>query len=559
MSDLNNAQSKVVQLFDLTGIQRVICVDDYYEISVDTVRQICFGFSDRLDVLISLDKFKDFPFTPYPDEWSSQFTQLLTELPEEDLQQIYEQLYISQPDKEWNSPTPIATLLSSRPFEGISPSKWRKSSEEFLEAGKDGTILFLFDQNLGDGYEEGGMRIIQQICNADGENRIICGLLSSTFSPEEEYEQWLELAEKYKVSRDRFLLISKRHVTPESSAGMIKLIVLNRFCEALKFQVRDVLKAAQEQAHTKINEINVYDFEHMVFRTSSNEGIWEPDTLIRLFSIFQRHEVLRLARETPDIPAIANKIRQTIDIDLINKSTKTRFARTVMHLERFEANNYLVEHHVPLDLGDIFEITKNETTKLYILLAQPCDLMVRSNGKRSGINEGIFVRVDKKSNEFKLSELKYYNLYYFTPETEEEYFVDFRRPITINLNILDLCVFDELGRTRIVLDDEPPVGLIPSWNARYGRLREYFKKSVTKLQKYLNVLDKDAHDFLLPCASQERQFKPAFILAPLSIDYGFKRIGRLRQPAAGELLSLFANYNARAAFDHELDREIDNN
>ena len=56
-------------------------------------------------------------------------------------------------------------------------------------------------------------------------------------------------------------------------------------------------------------------------------------------------------------------------------------ALRIQRYETYESDGELNGFHVPIELGDIFEKVTNR--RRYILLMQPCDLMVRGNGKRS--------------------------------------------------------------------------------------------------------------------------------------------------------------------------------
>ena len=61
----------------------------------------------------------------------------------------------------------------------------------------------------------------------------------------------------------------------------------------------------------------------------------------------------------------------------------------LQRLERYELAEYLNSHYIPIELGDIFQ-KMGDSAKRYVLLAQPCDLMVRTDGKRNPfINEGV--------------------------------------------------------------------------------------------------------------------------------------------------------------------------
>lgn len=562
--DLKAARNNVAHLFQLIEIERVICVDDYYEFSQEDVVQLCIELSQlpELAVLLQVQATQGIPFDELPDDWAGQLRSKLNDLSDNELFDLYDELCNLHPKKWESSPNKVATLLQEQNFERLSPREWDENQERLLNESETRTTLFLFDQHLGTGQDEAGIQRIKEIyTKPNGEKRVF-GLLSSTFDPDEEYLTWIHLSEKYEINKDQFLPISKKHNSFESSADMIKLIVLNRFCSNLKHQIMQLFTSAQAKAQKQIDQIDIFDFGHMIFRTSWEEGIWEPDTLIRIFAIHQRQEILNLAHTTPKIKELADTIRQTIDMKPKFITAKSNYARTVMQLERFEQGDYLTTHNIPLELGDIFETMHGSTKKRFILLAQPCELMVRNTGKRD-IENGLLFQIQQKSPP--APELQNYPLSYFEEASPLEYYVNFKRRISVNLMILDLCVFHDTGTTSLNIGASTPTGLIASWQKRFEFVYKYFEKAVIKLEKHIEASDlaEEEYAYFLPCASTDPRasadyrIKTKYTSSPQSIEYGLKRIRRLLQPASGELLLRYANFNARMAFDHELDSEVE--
>ncbi len=598
MPDLETAQLKVSGLFNLMGIKRVVCIDDYYDVTENAIFELCLQMKD-LPNFKSIDELKDIDFETDVDDWHLQLTDQLKTISNDDLNYLHKKLFDLQPPTTSHSPNLIATLLNSsaHPFIGISYNEWKNQEQTLIEEGKDGSTLFLFDQYLGVGRDDQGMRLIQELVLKYNENEIICGLLSGTFSPQDEYPLWNKYAEEYGVGRDHFLLISKKHEIYEDSAAMIKLIVLNRLCYKLKLEVHKKIQEAHELTQKEVQSIDIYDFEHIVFKTSLNEGVWEPDTLLRLFGIYQRHNVLESAYKNAQIRNLVKSIHQTIGVKISNKGKPSAVGRKLMHLERFEEQDYLNQHHIPLDLGDIFEVINSDgnNKKLFMLTTQSCDLMIRPTGKRGGKNEGVLtqiveiaedeapekvegvltqiVELPKDNTPEKIDEKPKMNssnksheshndpfhelLYYAWEKEDKTYFVDFRKSININLKILDLCVFNEYGMAEFNRDTTLPENIMPNLEQRYKEIKNYFINHLDKYEKYRGKVDTQTLTLLIPASNLDRTFKGTYSDADKTLNYKLQRIGRLRQPASGEVLLRLANYNARTAFDHELDREMD--
>jgi hypothetical protein len=130
--------------------------------------------------------------------------------------------------------------------------------------------------------------------------------------------------------------------------------------------------------------------------------------------------------------------------------------------------------------------------------------------------------------------------------------VHFGRTHTIKLCVLDLCVFRVDGNATLSIKDPAPEGLIPSWQRYYGALQEDaskllkrykdFKKTDKKDQALIALLTKASHEGIITADLNEQQER---------IEYRIRRVRRLLQPRAGELLTRYAAYKSRDAFEHD--------
>jgi hypothetical protein len=205
-----------------------------------------------------------------------------------------------------------------------------------------------------------------------------------------------------------------------------------------------------------------------------------------------------------------------------------------------------------VDLGDIFKDGKGQR---YILLAQPCDLMVRSNGRRA--------YDDKCTRQVTLAELiikassqeikpSWAEIAWYDETTGASGYVDFAKSHHVRLAVLDLCVLTTDGSASIDLQGECPLGLIEPWQKHFEDLKKIFSSA---LRRYHELQERkvkaELQRAMLPTASLSASFV-------VSVDgnvvrYGVRRVGRLNQPRAGALLTSFAQYRSRAAFEHDLD------
>ena len=443
----------------------------------------------------------------------------------------------------------------------LSLSQWKAQGDELLGDATAENTLFLFDRDFTkeDGTENEGIDLIRQVQNA---NVGYCGLLSHTVTIEAEHEAWRELAQHHRLNRETFVVIAKERLTDESEnysqfLRMLRFVGLSGRYAKVMSATWSVLHESFAAAVDAVEWLSVPDFDMIVFGSSRREGVWEPDTLFRVFGILMRREARRRLRENANLSADVSEARRisTLSEKLANALGTEEASREALHIHRcesYESTEDLNRFHIPLDIGDIFQATGNGHQ--YVLLAQPCDLMVRPNGKRSydrrcgrtGTLVQIVVDVEKKRNSW--GELPFYDV-----GTGKRAFVDFARVHQALLAVLDLCVLQSNGFAMIEVDASCPELLIHPWKKRHKRLGKIFR---TALERYNELGQKSVRRDLMLLALP-RLSATLGIQAKAeddAVEYGLKRVGRLMQPWSGALLTALTQHHARAEFEHAFDK-----
>lgn len=434
----------------------------------------------------------------------------------------------------------------------LSLEDWRKRKNELVNDQMPPTFIMV-DEDFsreGGGSAE-GLNIIRELLSTPEPERILCALLSHKYQRTRIHQDWDALCKKEGFDKSRVVLIPKILLTDEpiSFARLMKLAILNGSVEKLKKRVITILDDARNQALSRLNGIDIYDFDQIVFRSSYEEGVWEPDTLFRLFGLFQNHEARHLAKDNVELRDLAAEIGQTSRIQTESPSAPNYNTIEVQRLERYEEGDYLNAQLTPIDVGDIFQET-GDSRKRYILLAQSCDLMVRKDGKRNQlINEAIVAEI-VVLNPDHLD--RYGELKYFDRENVDRCFVDFKRTHAIRLSVLDLCAFQRNGEATFTVGGNCPDGVIPSWKERYPEISAEVNKILSRVEKLTaDGLELQIATALTTTCSNEGLFPANIDLEKKTLTYSVKRVGRLKQPRAAGLLSRYANFMARQAFDHD--------
>jgi len=447
----------------------------------------------------------------------------------------------------------------------LSPPEWEKQQAQLLQESKATRTLFIFDRDLSraGGDPESGMKIIASLLARNDTGSVLCGLLTHTVKPATQPEQWAQLSSEHSIPMDRFVVIPKLHLSkaPMLFAQMLKHAALAPEFTELKRKTKEIISQAADVAANRVDQVRIHDLDHILFRVSAAEGIWEPEMLFRLHALFHRLEARRLAYEGGDLEALAARLRVVSGIPTdCGDCDPPSSAWQLQQQELYELHEHINKNHLPLELGDIFERVGATSPKRYILLAQPCDLMVRSDGERHPeLRRVPIVEVVPATEAPHYSE----EMPYFGKSPSEKWYVKLRMVHFVRPCILDLCVFNPDGTAALPVDGNAPASIRPAWKARHQILTRYWGRSVRKAD-LLTPVNAEA-----PAVTQAKQhiareiggvffdddlFKGKLSVANgvRSVTYDCKRVGRLSRARAIGLLMSYTSTLGRPAYERAL-------
>ena len=572
-------RKRLRSLVTAIGVSRIVAVDDQYaKGGVEEVIGLCSVLSP--EQANSLPYLDDIDFLANRDIWTAEVRERWHEEDErwrrtvlagvrrrsvdvtaegelgagEDLGQVDERAVQSLRD--------ILGEIEECEYRPLSLGEWREQGEGLLVDDKASETVFLFDMDFRSegGSAEEGVALIRQVQAADVG---YCALWTHTVSVGGEHRAWLELSEDHGMCRETFVVIAKGRLGDETGDDyqflrMLRFVALSRRYGEVKNMTWSVFEASVAQAKKIVMELSVGDFDSIVFGSSRREGVWEADTLLRLFGIFLRreaHRELRLADEYVDRISETRKI-SSLSEGLAKALGSERRSREVLRIQRFECyeeGEELNRFHAPIDIGDVFRECNGE--REYILLGQPCDLMVRSGGKRSYDKRlgrrGALVELVESEGPRKegLGELPFYS-----EESGESRFVKFGKLYHVRLAVLDLCVLQRDGVARIDVDaTHGPELLVRPWRKRYRELLRVFRTAVDRYEELGQKEVGGEWDIMvLPELASNLVLRP--VVKERTVEYAIRRVGRLRQPWSGALLTELCHYQSRIAFEHPFER-----
>lgn len=460
----------------------------------------------------------------------------------------------------------------------LSPSDWVEQREQILSgASSTAKVLCMFDQDLSeagsfqDAGPQSGMGLIREIINRGLQEVVICCLLTHTISStENEMVAWRSLAEENDIALYQFLPLAKVRLSDGESpllfADGMKKAMLNLYCEKWKQAAVQVINDSTIKAITHVMNVDVYDFDHMIFQMSLEEGIWEMETLVRLFQIFHRDEIRELVLDPQRSRELSELIKTSRPISAVQVDQKLSHTfpqiRPIRGKELYEAASLVI--HTPLDIGDLFLNTNKQVT--YILLGQPCDLMVRSIGKRAGkrASDRLLVPLVPlhriTHDEYESKPVNYWKTHaainYYYPDSSDIAELIFAEAEWVDVSVLDLAVLNPDGTCRLDLNKLPPIPDVctSGWKSCLENLIHRFsddRDRLDKIQKHVSRIKKqETKDLIWQASIAPRAYSKGIF------DFGFKRIGRYRQPGADRLLKAYTHYLSRDADDADFAKDV---
>ena len=556
------------KILSALNIARVVCVDDTYKDKPPVEEVIPAAAALSPGALKELLPELGDTVPDEPDVLGKRIRGLWAELAPDVRERRTEGILAAvrlQDGQKMDDPGDAAVLHELIPGEKLltlSPKQWEQQRSQLLIDNAERRTLFLFDQDLSEdgGDPEGGIKIIASLLASDTSGHLICGLWTHTVTPEEHLQRWETLSETPGIVKDRFVVIPKRlSEDPVLLAQMLKLVALSPDFAEMKEKTRSIMVEAAKEAASRVDDIRIYDFDYIVFQVPAREGMWEPDMLFRLHSLFHRLEARRLAHEGGELEALASRLRSVSHISTESQSFPAPSTWKIQQEELYESVDHLNRNHLPLELGDIFVKTGVDGRKRYILLAQPCDLMVRPGGKREpelvhvALAEVVQVAEVPQGAE---------EMDYFGTGPADRWIVKMRQVHQVRTLVLDLCVFQDSGQAAIHIEGDCPIGLRPSWEARFGRVQKEYARLATHLE-CLAPRKGDADETkkarsriakeLAPCLLREAPFRGEISHTDghKTIAFNCQRIGRLSQARAFGLLMNYTSSLSRPAHDRD--------
>ena len=576
MTNEAKPESKLSQLLAILDVKRIVQVDDIFDVSAP-IDEVIASILTLVDPQV-ISELKNVDFSLPEEIWQEDLRNYWSSIDEDAQRKVYREIsqFLGGDDLSPKVRDAISQSILSEILEGIdietlaiSPKKWESQRGAIYSEAQEKRTLFLFDLDPEgtDGTGTKGLEYIRDALDDKNSHMFEIALISHWFKIDEEMERAEALAAEHKLDASQFVPISKQRLRedPQQFVYSIKLVLLNRYREAIVTKVSEAIKAANTKAIEKLKSLDIFTFEHLIFGSTIEEGSWVPDTLFRLVNALSRFEARNYVQADESITDIVAKVHKLWSIKSVPPANSRKSAQELIRIEMYEEGAYINTHRSPVALGDVFK----HKNRYFILVGQPCDLVIRSDGNRSCTDKTAFlVEVVLKRPELRENNASYYfPIECFLPEDGRKGWVAFGKSYAVMLDVLDLCSISSSGEAKIELDSSAPLFLLEGQKPRFDKLRKFYStiveddRNAREVLKSLEGSQKQTVDrmrrMLPPEASVSESFKPEVEEDSPTVKYKLQRVWRIRNPWAGEVLAEFSNYSARTAYEHDITRTLD--
>jgi hypothetical protein len=462
-------------------------------------------------------------------------------------------------------------------FTATTLDGWRHDEAEVLKDPRPALIMFDRDFGREDGGPTEGDKLIASVLGKNLPN-VYCALLThAATSDESELQLISEIAATNHLEIVRLVVMAKTAVThaPIEMAYKLKTAILAEDLRGVQKGVGEALRDAADAARGEIRTLDAYTVLALV-EAASKEGSHDVANVVRLAQSRARRELdtrlraesfmihVRQMRAARAAPPTGHRLRPPWNLSLWR------------HADSFDDAAHLAALRLPVEPGDIFEIAEprallngrlpDGVRKKYILLTQPCDTMIRSDGLRAG-DPLTFAAAPLKCQpkDDDKARRTAFRLDWFDPsDSSSVWYVELGFQTRLPVKALDACALHARGWAIIATPAPPTPALTVGWEKRQVKLTEWAGGVVNRVRdlersgrlntelegltiQALTGATKEVH----PISADVRANKGGGAVA-----FGLRRIARLTDSNTRALLTQTSHHMGRPAADGPLLPEV---
>lgn len=593
-SPLEAARDAVAPVLDLLGILRVISIDDQNVLNQGAavydpdavVARLQSGslpladlvgdavlqdlFSDEDGDTVDLDEAVDRVRAGVPEDAQARLTEL----------SVFAETADDTPGQidpadvtDVGSRPALEVIFGGHNYKAATLAEWRDSGDTMLADGTPTLLLIDRDFSREGGAIDAGDQLVAQMLARPEQSRPWCCLLThSAQNEDEEARLEQEISTAANIDDNLLVVLSKPQLDANPTRFAARL--LGVLLKSHLITLRKMLNAALDVAHDAATQTlaKISDFQLLsMFAAAIREGLHEPDHILRPLRAVARRAMISAVRPDGATKETLGPLHTALALEPPPAGIRPDDTSSVEILEQFDSGHYLAETVQPIEPGDIFQIVDPDevlrgeapdSKHHLILLAQPCDVMVRGTGKRGANVPSHWALARLRSYRPGKNDLddpqRRENVLLTTFLDGKPRLIKLAEVVHVPVLALDLCAFDPHGYSRLTVGDAAPTKASWSWTKRHDLLSEAVGKIIDDaIAADLQNLPSGSADLiaraLTGCltapgmAGDKLTVKVAIDLPKRRIAFGLRRVGRLNDAATRSLLVQATHHQGRPA------------
>lgn len=470
-------------LLDDLGLGRVIWIDDFFEDSVDRIKDSLMREPAPL-LDIGLEGFDEAAALSTDDDKLAEFEEALTTALNAASQKDHATLNAAirnraarQENVQSDVPSPDEDLPSDTILAACEMLRVDENDRLGFEAGlarleslgnDEGQVSFVVD--LQDAFQTqgigatAGVNVLKKLYSR-GQLETVFVLTHETEAAAEATKE-AEIAEQLSeelAAKPAPCVISKQRITVNNAAELSTGIQVALKRASLRTEIYRVGQAAEKQAASAISSarremcaIPPEELDGFFVGRAIKDGASDLHMIERIYSAQVANGVRNMFVVDEVVKTAVSRIRRLRNVPLqspgdISHPVILKFRQDEIWLDQ----EFLNASSAPISLGDVFQ-TADDAQRKFILLGQLCDLTLRDDGSRAVFSGDLvqFKPIEKREDKLKSLDLKVAadgGLMRF----------DFNKFSPVNLSILDLAALNADGMVKISSDQKSEEGVLP--------------------------------------------------------------------------------------------------
>lgn len=595
------ARRAITDMLEILGIQRVISIDDEHlddDSTYDPDRVVAMLqaggltldslvmdpilasiFTDPDGEVLEVDAAVDAVRAGVTDEASRQLALMTARAADED-----ETPGVLDPEEATDvSIRPLLEqLFADHNYEALTLTEWNAAGGKAAIDGSVSTLVLVDRDFSHEGLAaEAGDQVVADLIRAGGGSVRACMLTHSTNTEVDERQREQEVSQAQQLAVGALVVLSKTGLRdePVKFAAKFRRMLLLEHLAALRGIIGSALEAGLAASHARLENLNEFEMISML-GSAIEEGSHEPDHILRLLQADARRAIQDRVRPDGQTVDVLHPLHRALDLDFRPLGLDdSGDLETIELAEMYDDADFLASTVQPIEPGDVFQIVnaaealgghRPSSRHHLVLLAQPCDVVVRGSGSR-GSNvppHMVLARVQRLKRDDSSAAMKRGNVFLprFPGDQGGARLIKLAEVVHVPVLALDLCVFDPGGYSRMSVGDVVSPRASWSWSSRHMRLQERVK-DIVDLAAALG-LDSLAADNaatvtrgLTGCVQVTgASVEAAISVANTRVAFGLRRVARLNDAATRSLLIQATHHQGRPAdearlVDHPLSAE----